>query len=66
MFKEADKAAEKAGLGRSSGIVELYLANSKFNTALKLLKEMTPNQFNPPHEIQYYTQRGLALKGSGL
>ncbi|MBU4231434.1 MAG: tetratricopeptide repeat protein [Proteobacteria bacterium] len=53
--------------GRSTGgLVELDLARGQPGKALKLLQENTPTWRDfPTKQVQYYTQRGLALAGEG-
>ena len=53
--------------GRSTGgLVELDLARGQPGKALKLLQEKTPTWRDvPTKQVQYYTQRGLALAGEG-
>ncbi|MFZ6007693.1 MAG: CHAT domain-containing protein [Nitrospirota bacterium] len=48
-------------------IVDVYIATGKYNDALKALRnEMPPNlQDATPYRTQYYTQKGVALKGTG-
>jgi CHAT domain-containing protein/tetratricopeptide (TPR) repeat protein len=46
------------------GMVELYLATGKYDTALNLLAKNAPKAWNRPQfQALYYTQKGLALKG---
>jgi len=49
------------------GMVELYLATGKYDSALNLLtSKLTPQAWNrTQYQAQYYTQKGLALKGLG-
>ena len=49
------------------GMVELYLATGKYDAALSLLtSKLTPMAWNrAQYQAQYYTQKGLALKGLG-
>jgi CHAT domain-containing protein/tetratricopeptide (TPR) repeat protein len=49
------------------GMVELYLATGKYDSALSLLiSKLTPKARNrAQYQAQYYTQKGLALKGLG-
>jgi CHAT domain-containing protein/Tfp pilus assembly protein PilF len=68
-FLEAKKEKGKTGIkwGGNSGLVELYIATGRHKPALELLKEMTPRwNDDDPYRIQFHTQHGLALKGSGL
>jgi tetratricopeptide (TPR) repeat protein len=53
--------------GRATGgLVELWLARGQPGKALKLLQEKTPTWRDfPTKQVQYYTQRGLALAGEG-
>ena len=53
--------------GRSNGgLVELDLARGQPEKALKLLQEKPPTWRDfPAKQVQYYTQRGLALAGEG-
>ena len=58
------KATHKKG---DSGMVEIYLATGKFDTALNLLtSSLAPMAWHrPQYQALYYTQKGLALKGLG-
>jgi len=49
------------------GMVELYLATEKYDSALNVLtSKLTPKDWSPPqYQALYYTQKGLALKGLG-
>ncbi len=48
------------------GMVELYLATGRYNEALDLLPRLTPWAWMAPqYQAQFYTQKGLALKGAG-
>ena len=48
------------------GMVELYLATGQYESALNLLSTLTPAAWSrPQYQAQYYTQKGLALKGLG-
>ena len=50
----------------TGGLVELDLARGQPGKALKLLQEKTPTWRDvPTKQVQYYTQRGLALAGEG-
>ena len=53
--------------GRSiGGLVELRLAQGQPGEALKLLQDPPPARRDlPAKQVQYYTQRGLALAGEG-
>jgi tetratricopeptide (TPR) repeat protein/CHAT domain-containing protein len=53
--------------GRSTGgLVELWLAQGQPGKALKLLQKKTPTWRDfPINQVQYYTQRGLALAATG-
>jgi tetratricopeptide (TPR) repeat protein len=53
--------------GRSTGgLAELWLAQGQPGKALKLLQEKTPTWRElPVKQVQYYTQRGLALAAEG-
>jgi CHAT domain-containing protein len=67
-FHEAAKEIEKTGLKwkGNSGLVEVYLATEKPESALDILKEMIPRwNKTTPSRRQYHTQYGLALKGVG-
>jgi CHAT domain-containing protein len=48
------------------GMVQLYLATGRDNEALDLLLRLAPQAWMPPqYQVQYYTQKGLALMGAG-
>ncbi len=48
------------------GMVELYLATGRYGEALNLLPQLTPWAWMAPqYQAQFYTQKGLALKGTG-
>jgi CHAT domain-containing protein/Flp pilus assembly protein TadD len=48
------------------GMVELYLATGRYEAALDRLSKLTPAAWNrPQYQAQFYTQKGLALKGLG-
>jgi CHAT domain-containing protein len=49
------------------GMVELYLATGKYDSALsRLTFKLSPTAWNRgQYQAQYYTQKGLALKGLG-
>ena len=50
----------------TGGLVELDLARGQSGKALKLLQEKPPTWRDlPTKQVQYYTQRGLALAGEG-
>jgi len=51
----------------NQGMVELYLATGKYESALNVLtSQLTPGlNFRPQYQAQYYTQKGLALQGLG-
>jgi tetratricopeptide (TPR) repeat protein len=65
--KDYKTAAAYFQRGRSTGgLVELWLAQGQPGKALKLLQEKTPTWRDyPTKQVQYYTQRGLALAGEG-
>jgi tetratricopeptide (TPR) repeat protein len=49
-----------------SGLVALYLATGKNAEALELLQKIRPSPTaTSPYQIQFYTQEGLALIGTG-
>jgi len=64
-----DYPAAEAYFRRSrstGGLVELDLARGQPGKALKLLQAKTPTWRDlPTKQVQYYTQRGLALAGEG-
>jgi len=66
-FKEAEKEFKKTGYEWGNpGLVELYISTKRYNDALDLLKEMEPRWDDAdPYKIQFYTQKGLSLKGKG-
>jgi CHAT domain-containing protein/Flp pilus assembly protein TadD len=49
------------------GMVELYLATGKYDSALNVLtSKLTPKDWSPPqYQALYYAQKGLAIKGLG-
>ena len=48
------------------GMVELYLATGRYPDALDLIPKLTPWAWmSPQYQAQFYTQKGLALKGAG-
>ena len=48
------------------GMVELYLATGQYEAALNRLSNLTPTAWaRPQYQAQFYTQKGLALKGLG-
>jgi len=49
------------------GMVELYLATGKYDSALNILtSRLTPKSNNrPQYQAQYYTEKGMALEGLG-
>jgi hypothetical protein len=48
-------------------MVEFYLATGRNKDALRLLKEMSLLwNSDEPYRIQFYTQNGMALKGTGM
>ena len=50
----------------TGGLAELWLAQGQPGKALKLLQEKAPTWRDLPiKQVQYYTQRGLALAGEG-
>jgi CHAT domain-containing protein/tetratricopeptide (TPR) repeat protein len=51
----------------NQGLLELYLATGKYESALNLLtSQLVPGtNFRPQYQAQYYTQKGLALQGLG-
>ncbi|MEW6616167.1 MAG: CHAT domain-containing tetratricopeptide repeat protein [Thermodesulfobacteriota bacterium] len=68
-FLEAEKEEGKTGIKWTGNpfLVELYIATGRHKPALELLKEMTPGwNTDDSYRIQFHTQHGLALKGSGL
>jgi CHAT domain-containing protein/Tfp pilus assembly protein PilF len=51
---------------RDQGLVELYLATGRYEAALDTLSHLTPAAWTrPQYQAQFYTQKGLALKGLG-
>ena len=63
-FKEAGEAY--LDVKSKEGLIETFIAIRRYEEALKLLKDMLPNWNDGVlYRIQYYTQNGLALKGSG-
>ncbi len=68
-FTEAEKEMESSGYDSAKvNFVELYLSKGEYSEALKLLRIMAPHyqdSGNNRERMQYYTQFGLALKGSG-
>lgn len=51
----------------NQGMVELYLATGKYESALNILaSQLTPgSKSRPQYQAWYYTQKGLALQGLG-
>ena len=65
-FKIAEREKKKKKAGRDFGMVYLSNAKGRYEEALKLLEKMPPEWRDTDHyRIRYYTQRGLALKGTG-
>ncbi len=68
-FTEAEKEMESSGYDFAKvNFVELYLSKGEYSEALKLLRIMAPqyqDSGNNRERMQYNTQFGLALKGSG-
>jgi CHAT domain-containing protein/tetratricopeptide (TPR) repeat protein len=67
-YPEAESAFRRApGWNGDIGLVGLYLATGKYESALNILtSRLTPRpHFSPQYQAQYYTQKGLALKGIG-
>lgn len=70
-LKENDKAEDCFQRARwfrtgREGMVDLNLARGKEEEALNILQDIQPfERSGPLAKVQYYTQRGLALKGTG-
>lgn len=63
---EQEKELEKTGKWTNPGLVEAYLATGRNEEALKVLKGIITENIADPHlRILFYTEEGLALKGSG-
>jgi len=57
------RAQHKQG---EQGMVELYLATGRYQDALNLFPHLTPWAWmSSQYQAQFYTQKGLALKGAG-
>ncbi|MGA9753943.1 MAG: tetratricopeptide repeat protein [Desulfobaccales bacterium] len=57
------RAAHQQG---EQGMVELYLATGRYEAALDTLSRIAPAAWTrPQYQAQFYTQKGLALKGLG-
>lgn len=62
-FKKSEQVKKRR---KSFGMVSISMVKGKYDEALRLLEGMEPRWFDPaPYRIQYYTQRGIALKGTG-
>ena len=67
-YSQAESTFRRApGKQGDMGMVELYLATGKYESALNLLtSQLTPKAWNrPQYQALYYTQKGLALQGLG-
>ena len=67
-YGQAESTFRRAqGRQGDMGMVELYLATGKYDSALSLLtSKLTPEPWNrAQYQAQYYTQKGLALQGLG-
>jgi CHAT domain-containing protein len=67
-YSHAEECFNKAKWFRTGkeGMVDLNLAMGKEGEALNILQNIRPfERSGPLAKIQYYTQRGLALKGTG-
>ena len=67
-YSQAESTFRRApGKQGDMGMVELYLATGKYDSALSLLtSKLTPKAWNrAQYQAQYYTQKGVALKGLG-
>ena len=63
-YKKAEGLFKEGG--KKTGLVDLYIATGRHEEALELLKDMTPRwNSDDPYRIQFWTQQGMALKGSG-
>ncbi|MBF0327813.1 MAG: CHAT domain-containing protein [Nitrospirae bacterium] len=64
--KEAGKKITKTRLIHA-GLIQVYLAEKKYNEALALLEELPPTwRDSRNRRMEYHTQYGQALKGKGL
>jgi tetratricopeptide (TPR) repeat protein len=60
------KKSEQVRKRKSFGMINISIVKGKYDEALRLLEEKKPRWFDPaPYRIRYYTQRGIALKGTG-
>jgi len=67
-YSQAESTFRRApGRQGDLGMVELYLATGKYESALNILTSRLTPQANsrPQYQAQYYTQKGLALEGLG-
>ncbi len=69
LYLESASGTEEGGRGViNDGLVEVYLATDRYNTALEELSGVTSELLagaNPGYRLQYYTQRGIANYGAG-
>ena len=66
-YGQAEACFRKAQFTKGDhGMVELYLATGRYDSALNLLSGLTPMAWHRPQfQALYYTEKGLALKGLG-
>jgi CHAT domain-containing protein/tetratricopeptide (TPR) repeat protein len=67
-YRQAESTFSRApGMQGDMGMVELYLATGKYESALNILtSRLSPRpSTSPQYRAQYYTEKGLALEGLG-
>lgn len=69
MFKAAGKEIGKTGFKWTGtpGLVEIYVASGRYDKAMALVLDMTPEWFDTDQfKIRYHTEKGRTLKGIGM
>jgi CHAT domain-containing protein len=64
-YKQAEACFRRAQYNQGEqGMVEVYLATGRYDTALETLEKIAPKlQSRAPYRAQFYTQKGLTLMG---
>jgi CHAT domain-containing protein len=65
-FQRATQGTKASAIGSQLGLVELYLASGRYEEASMRLSRLSPSILTAPGlRIQYYTLKGLSLRGLG-